>query len=190
MLAVLMAGNWRAQSWAEPARPAGLDDLKGVLEALASRLHLGPLGYQPREARPGIEHPGRTAAITSGTQTGDEIVGLVFEVDPRLLAAYEVRAERVAFAILEMEQMRAAVVEQIPQVGRIDHLPAVERDVAVIVGKRVAAGDVAKRSATVRARTGRPRLVRPLPGPTACGRRDQPRLPPSLPATRCADVRS
>ena len=45
--------------------------------------------------------------------------------------------------------MRAAVVEQTAAVGRIDHLPQVERDLAVIVGKRVAAGDVAKRSATV-----------------------------------------
>jgi phenylalanyl-tRNA synthetase beta chain len=37
MLGLLMAGDWRAASWAEPARPASLDDLKGVLEALVRR---------------------------------------------------------------------------------------------------------------------------------------------------------
>jgi phenylalanyl-tRNA synthetase beta chain len=147
VVAVLMAGNWRSQSWAEPAHSAGLDDLKGVLEVMAGRLRLGPLAYQQREARPGIEHPGRTATITSATgatAAGDKKVGLVFEVDPRLLAAFDVRAERAVFAILELEQMRAAVIEEVPQVRRIDHLPQLERDLAVIVGERVAAGDVAR----------------------------------------------
>jgi phenylalanyl-tRNA synthetase beta chain len=144
VLAVLMAGNWRAQSWAEPARPAGLDDLKGVLEELASRLHLGRLAYLPREAHDSVEHPGRTASIATTTADGEATIGLVFEVDPRLLAAYEVRADRVALAILDLGQMSAAVIEETPQVRQIEHLPAVERDLAVIVGKRVAAGDVAK----------------------------------------------
>ena len=74
---------------------------------------------------------------------GNEAVGVVFEVDPRLLAAYDIRAERVAFAVLELAPLRSAVIEETAQVRRVDHLPQVERDLAVIVGKRVPARDVA-----------------------------------------------
>jgi phenylalanyl-tRNA synthetase beta chain len=143
VVAILMAGDWRARSWAEPARPAGVDDLKGVVEVLAARLRLGTLSYAPRDASPGVEHPGRTASITSSTSGTESTLGRVFEIDPRLLAAYDVRAERVAFAILEMAQLRSAVTDATPQVRRVDHLPAVERDLAVIVGERVRAADVA-----------------------------------------------
>ena len=44
---------------------------------------------------------------------------------------------------------------RLPRCDEIDHLPAVERDLAVIVGKRVAAGDVAN---AIRASAG-PTLV-------------------------------
>jgi phenylalanyl-tRNA synthetase beta chain len=148
VLAVLLAGNLRAASWAEPARTASLGDLKGIVETIAAQAHASRVEYEATQAHSGVEHPGRTAAVVA--VTGDERtpLGRVFEVDPRLLAAYEVRAERVAFARLLLEPMRA-LASRVPQVRRIDTLPAVERDIAVVVGhdKPAAAVEGAIRSA-------------------------------------------
>lgn len=151
VLALLMAGNWRDQSWTEPARPASIDDLKGVLEALLGRLHVGRIAYRRIDVREGIEHPGRTASIVATRGDGEVTIGRVFEVDPRLLAAYEVRAEHACFALLEFGALRAAAPDGSPQVREIDRLPVVERDLAVIVKRDVAADDVA---AVIRANAG------------------------------------
>ncbi len=52
----------------EPARAVGVEDAKGVIEALASRLNLGAISYRSTEALPGVEHPGRTAEVVIGTR--------------------------------------------------------------------------------------------------------------------------
>jgi phenylalanyl-tRNA synthetase beta chain len=78
-------------------------------------------------------------------------LGRVFEVDPRLLAAYEVRAEHVSFALIELGTLQNAMPAKPPQVREIDRLPAVERDLAVIVKRDVHAEDVA---AVIRANAG------------------------------------
>jgi len=143
VVAILLAGHWRAPSWSEPARVARLEDLKGLVEALTSRLHVGRITYTTRGAWPGVEHPGRGAAVTVRSDDDSLGIGVVFEVHPRLLQEYDIRADRAVFAVLELEQMRATITDAAAQVRRIDHLPQVERDLAVIVGSDVAAGDVA-----------------------------------------------
>jgi len=151
VLALLLAGNWRPQSWSEPARQASIEDLKGLIAVLADRLQVGHIDYRPIEVRKGIEHPGRTAAIALSADEGEKIIGRVFEVDPRLLTAYEVRAEHVSFALIELGALQAAMPDKPPQVREIDRLPAVERDLAVIVKRDVHAEDVA---AVIRANAG------------------------------------
>ncbi|MEO8626414.1 MAG: phenylalanine--tRNA ligase subunit beta, partial [Candidatus Limnocylindrales bacterium] len=143
VLAVLLAGNLRAASWAEPARVASLADLKGIVETIATGAHADGVEYEATQARDGVEHPGRTAAVIA--VTGDERtrtpLGRVFEIDPRLLGAFEVKAERVAFALIQLEPLRD-LAARVPQVRRIDTLPAVERDLAVVVGHDTPAADV------------------------------------------------
>jgi phenylalanyl-tRNA synthetase beta chain len=141
VLAVLMSGNVRAQSWSEPARPASLEDLKGIVEGLAARSLIDRVEYASTEPRAGLEHPGRTAQVFAVVGDEHTSLGRVFEVDPRLLAAYEVRAERVVFALLDLEPL-IALASRTPQVRRIDTLPQIERDLAVVVKRDTPAADV------------------------------------------------
>ncbi|MEP7158795.1 MAG: phenylalanine--tRNA ligase subunit beta [Chloroflexota bacterium] len=139
VLAILLAGNLRPQSWTESARNASFDDLKGIVEWLARRVRAERVSYAAVEPREGVEHPGRTASVVAGTDGTP--IGRVFEVDPRLLAAYEVRAEHVQFALLQLQPL-LALAASVPQVRRIDWLPALERDLAVVVKQDTAAADV------------------------------------------------
>jgi phenylalanyl-tRNA synthetase beta chain len=155
VVGLMLAGDWRAPSWAEPARPASIDDLKGVIEVLTSRSHVGSIEYVATSARAGIQHPGRTALIVG--HEGDELtsqvnIGRIFEIHPSLLTAFDVRAERVAFCELDLATLsRLSAARGVPQVREIERLPTLERDLAVIVDRRVAAADVA---AAIRAHAG------------------------------------
>jgi phenylalanyl-tRNA synthetase beta chain len=153
-LGVLMAGAWRAASWAEAARNASIDDLKGVLEALVERFTGARLEYRPAQPHEGVEHPGRTAEIHAVKGDERQTLGRVGEVDPRYLEIYEVRAERAAFALLDLAVLQG-LAKVTSQVRRIDWLPAIERDVAVVVKRDTPAADVEN---AIRANAG-PNLV-------------------------------
>jgi len=140
-LGVLMAGSWRAQSWAEPARAASLGDLKGVLAAVASRLNIGRLEFGRTDALLGVEHPGRIATVTVDSDGQIVELGRVGEIDPRFLGAYEVRAEQVAFALLEMTLL-SRLAHAVTASHRLATLPIVERDVAVVVQRETPAAHV------------------------------------------------
>ena len=99
----------------------------------------------PASTTPGV--PPRCIAEVDGLRVD---LGRVGEIDPRLLAAYEIRAERVPFALLDMsalERLSTSTVE----VRRLDHLPILERDIAVVVSRDVAAAEVER---VVRANAG------------------------------------
>jgi len=72
---------------------------------------------------------------------GSRPLGRVGELDPRYLAALDVRAERVAFALLDLAQLVAAT-EGARRVTSWPRVPAVERDLALIVAAGQAAGEV------------------------------------------------
>ena len=142
VLAILLAGNLRAASWAEPAHAATFEDLKGIVEMLAARCNIDRVEYAPvTDMREGVDHPGRTAAIVAFAGGERRIIGRVFEIDPRLLAKYDVQAERVSFAIL-WESVVSSLANDKPQVRRIASLPAIERDLAVLVKHDTPAADV------------------------------------------------
>jgi len=152
-LAVLMAGDWRSASFSEPARAASLDDVKGVIEALASRLGIGRLTYQATDAAPRVEHPGRTALIATDDSAATPL-GRVFEVDPRLLLTYEVRIDHVVFGLLKLDAITKLVdVERARQVRALNTLPATDRDIAVLVSKSTPAARV---EAVIRGAAGEP----------------------------------
>jgi phenylalanyl-tRNA synthetase beta chain len=150
-LQIFEIGNlheWRdggpAQSEVLAVLVSSFDEVKGLVGVVMARMgHVDRLEYAATQPRDGVEHPGRTAAVNA--VNGDERVplGRVFEIDPRLLAAFEVKAERVAFALIQLEPLRV-LAERVPQVRRIDTLPAIERDLAVLVKHDVAAADVEK----------------------------------------------
>jgi len=65
----------------------------------------------------------------------------VGEIHPRLLDAYEIKAEHVVFAEIEMAGTGAAFTPA-PEVREIESLPLIERDLAVIVSRDTAADSV------------------------------------------------
>ena len=130
-LGILLAGK----------RDASVEDAKGLIEALAARFNLGRISYSATSPRAGVEHPGRTAEVVLHATGGAATIGRVGEVDPRLIAAYEIKAEGVVFAQLDMSAL-AASFNPAPTVRDIDALPVVERDLAVIVSRATPAGSV------------------------------------------------
>jgi phenylalanyl-tRNA synthetase beta chain len=150
VLAILLTGNARPVSWVEQQRPAGFDDVKGLAELIVAHLNAGRVDFAPTTPRPGIDHPGRTAAVHAIKGEQRTMVGLVLEIDPRLLAAYEIRAEHVAFALLNLDEL-LPLADRRPQVRGAEQLPIVERDLAIVVERATPA---AKVEAAIRANAG------------------------------------
>jgi phenylalanyl-tRNA synthetase beta chain len=141
VLAILLAGNARPASWVEPVRPATFEDVKGLVALIVARLNAGRVEFGATAPRPGIDHPGRTAAVHAVNGEERTMVGLALEVDPRLLGAYEIRAERVAFALLNLDVLMP-LADRRPQVRGAEPLPIVERDLAIVVGRDTPAANV------------------------------------------------
>ncbi|HUP83612.1 MAG TPA: phenylalanine--tRNA ligase subunit beta [Candidatus Limnocylindria bacterium] len=154
VIAVMLAGAARPTSWVEPQRGAGFEDAKGLVELIVARLNAGRVEFAATAPRPGIDHPGRTAAVHVVKGDVRTMAGLCLEVDPRLLAAYDIRAEHVGFALLNLDVL-IPLADGRPQVRTIEQLPVVERDLAVVVKRDAAA---AKVESAIRSAAG-PRMV-------------------------------
>jgi len=107
-------------------------DLKGVVEALLSRLGIKDYAVHPAE-HPTF-HPGRTATLTiSGAE-----VGVLGEVHPLVREAFDLPDQPVCLAEFDLE----ALLEQ-AEAARyfepISRFPAVIQDLAVVVDEEVPA---------------------------------------------------
>ena len=142
VLGLILAGRERPVTHDREQQPIDVAAAKGLLEQLAARLTWTHLSYEPLAPREGVEHPGRTAAVIASTPDGDStIVGRVGELHPRLLEAYDVRAEHVVFAEIELGAFARLVPGRL-RVGVLEHLPGVERDIAIVVSDDTPAGQV------------------------------------------------
>ena len=132
-LGILLAGALWPAAWNRRPHEGDVWDVRGCLELLLASLGAPAPRYEPRGAVPGVEHPGRTAEVLVHAPDGTWArAGVVAELDPRVIGAFEGRAERAAFAELSLDTILAAV----PTVRRVRELPrqpAVERDLAVVV---------------------------------------------------------
>jgi phenylalanyl-tRNA synthetase beta chain len=143
MLGVLLAGDQAGAAWNQPPRPADLWEVRGLVDALCARLGAG----QPDAGATGpvapYEHPGRTAGLRIKAPDGAMLdLGRIFEPHPRYLEAVGTRVSHVAVALLSLEVLERAV----PPARRytpVPRVPAVERDLAVVVDGQVPAGSVA-----------------------------------------------
>jgi phenylalanyl-tRNA synthetase beta chain len=110
-------------------------DLKGIVEALVQRLHIDGAIFEPAE-HPTFQ-PGRTARL----RVGDAEIGYLGEVHPRVREAFELPAQRVTAAELDLETLLTLVPETW-LVEPISPYPAVLQDLAVVVDESVPAGAV------------------------------------------------
>ncbi len=170
-LALLLTGAAEPAAWNRAARMYDLDDAKGLVELLSTRLGVELPGYAQDE-RGYPFHPGRALAFV--TQSGDmRIGGRVAELHPNVLEKWELRSPRViaaelAISALDGGQPRRIHVEPIPR------FPEVERDLAVVVAdERGRGARGADDSRSRRPASQEPPAVRRLPRrPSGCDREE------------------
>jgi phenylalanyl-tRNA synthetase beta chain len=132
-LAIILSGSEAPATHDRERLGVDVATAKGLLERMAARELACRLRYEPVVAREGVEHPGRTAAVIAVTADGSALpIGRVGALHPRLLDAYEVRSPHVIFAEIDLDAAASLVPERI-RVGRLEPLPGIERDNALVV---------------------------------------------------------
>jgi len=153
-LGFLLAGDALPAAWNRKPQAYDLDDAKAVVEVVAERLALATPTFAP-DRRGAPFHPGRAASVVARLGPAgrprasgfiveaDEVAlaGHVAELHPDILEQWGIRAPRVlvgelAIAGLGGGTLAAVVARPVPRV------PAVERDLAAVVGEAVESGVV------------------------------------------------
>ncbi len=115
----------------------GMDffDIKGALEAIFDSLNMRGIEYKPLTDHPSF-HPGRTAQIlANGT-----VIGIVGEAHPQVTDNFEIGVP-CYLAELDISEMFNCVDTNV-KFKALPKFPAAERDIAVLVDKSVAVGDL------------------------------------------------
>ncbi|HYN47777.1 MAG TPA: hypothetical protein VER83_02865, partial [Candidatus Nanopelagicales bacterium] len=144
-LAFLLAGAAVPASWSLAGRPWETEDGKALVALVARTLGAAAPVFLPHRDGPPL-HPGRSAHATS---TGS-VSGLVGEIHPATLGAWDLRAPRVVAGELAIAGLGAGQLPAV-RVAPMGRHAGVERDLAVVVAEGVEAGAVA---ATLRAAGG------------------------------------
>ncbi len=123
-IAALAAGLALPEQWGSTSRAIDFFDVKGDLEALfAPRA----LRFEP-VSHPAL-HPGRAATVLMGERR----IGVVGEIHPVWVQRYELGGAPVVFEV----ELDAALAAELPAYREISKLPAVTRDIALVVEQTV-----------------------------------------------------
>jgi len=110
-------------------------DLKGVVEALLAGLHLEGVAFEP------VTHPSFLPGRTARLLLNGQHAGWLGEVHPLVAEKYDLPAQPVLAADLDLETLLANVSERHP-VGVVPEFPPMKEDLAVIVDEGVPAAQV------------------------------------------------
>jgi phenylalanyl-tRNA synthetase beta chain len=142
VLGVILSGSESPASIDRPGTTVDVATAKGLLERLMARLTLDRLRYEPLDSHEDVEHPGRTAAVVAmGVDGGRHELGRVGELHPVILERFGARARHVVFAEIDLVALASRIPER-RRVGQLEHLPGVERDIAIVVSADQAAAEV------------------------------------------------
>jgi phenylalanyl-tRNA synthetase beta chain len=119
-----------------PGRPYDLDDAKGIVELLCRRLRFGAPAFTPLTDDPNL-HPGRAAHV----RAGGKLMGRLGELHPEIVAALDLRAERIYVAELAIAGLAGGRPPEF-RVEAPSRFTSVERDVAVVVPLEVPAATI------------------------------------------------
>ncbi|RSD27664.1 phenylalanine--tRNA ligase subunit beta [Mesobacillus subterraneus] len=133
-LAAAITGLWESHPWQGEKKPVDFFVLKGIVEGLSAKLGLdSQLGFQKAELD-GL-HPGRTAEILlNGT-----VIGFIGQVHPTMQKALDLKETYV----FELSLKALLEAETAPlQYTAIPRFPSITRDIALVVEKDTAAGNL------------------------------------------------
>jgi phenylalanyl-tRNA synthetase beta chain len=128
-VAGLAYGPQADEQWGQASRTVDFFDVKADLEAL-----FAPATLRFAKIEHPALHPGRSAQVL----LGEQVVGFIGELHPRLQQKYELPLAPVLFEVdgLALQQ------RQVPAYVEISKFPAVVRDLAVVVKQAVYAQDL------------------------------------------------
>jgi phenylalanyl-tRNA synthetase beta chain len=132
-VAGVLLGRRSPVGWATGGDGADFHDAKAAVAGV-----LDALGIEARWAAPGSTwlHPRHSARLLAG----EDGIGEVGELHPRVAAAFELPRGVLAFRLSLDALLRAARL--VPQHRQIPRFPAVLRDLAVVLGEEVPAASV------------------------------------------------
>lgn len=141
-IAGLLMGEQGALNWSETARHFDFYDLKGDLQSLFSVLKLEHVMFKA-VSHPAL-HPGQSAQI----QIGDQNVGWIGAMHPRLMDALDLQHDVILFE-LNLEFLANSTPVRYKTISKY---PQIRRDLSFLVDKAISAADiesVIKSTATV-----------------------------------------
>ncbi|HEV2742323.1 MAG TPA: phenylalanine--tRNA ligase subunit beta, partial [Rubrobacter sp.] len=125
---VVLAGTIRPAGWNGPAVRAGFFEAKGLVERLVPGASFAP-------DAPSFLHPGRSAAV----RVGGDVAGWVGELHPETAEKFGLDGWPVAAFELDPGVCRPDLE---PRFRAFVSVPAVARDLAVVVGRDVPVGEM------------------------------------------------
>ncbi len=139
-LGIVLASHLQDEHWTGGARRPDFYTLKGAVDVLLGALHLtgvcAPLG-EDATPHPYL-HPGKGATLAV---EGAGAVGALGLLRPDVAAAFGIEDLEVFVAILELERLDAVALRG-AGFSDLGAYPPAEQDLAVVVGRDVAAADV------------------------------------------------
>ncbi len=132
-LAGLVTGAALPEQWG--TKPEGVDffDVKADVEAVLSMT--GQVGNVRFKA---TEHPALQPGQAAEIRRGDDVIGVLGKLHPRLAKDYDLK--RAAF-VFELDASKA-LASAAPEARPISKFPAIRRDIAVVVDDKVSADEL------------------------------------------------
>ena len=131
----LLSGLRHQETWSQLKAECDFFDLKGALETLFDGLGVAGYRFLPAQDEPFL-HPGKACRV----EVGERNLGIMGEAHPDVREAFEIKQK---FFLFELNFQR--LVETIKEsrfFKSLPRFPAITRDLAVIVGEKIAVGDL------------------------------------------------
>jgi len=128
----VLAGSAGDSLWKKAGADLDFYEAKGVVEVMLERLGLGATFERGEDT---LLHPGRTARVlANGTD-----VGVIGELHPRTIAAFDFPADTVALVELDLGKLAGEVQWKRHQFVSFSRYPSADRDLALVVDAGVPA---------------------------------------------------
>ena len=132
-IAGLVSGPVRPEQWASASENVDFFDIKADVEAL--------LALAARDEKiqfKATEHPALQPGQAAQIVRGDDVVGVVGKLHPRLAKKYDMKRAVYLFELDAVKTLRSSA----PSAHAISKFPAIRRDIAVIVDDAISAAQL------------------------------------------------